>query len=911
MVIYTVADKKTAIELKGIRKTFGSVVANDLIDLSVNRGEIVALLGENGSGKTTLMNMLAGIYKPDSGSIFIDGNPVSIQSPEDSKQLKIGMVHQHFKLVEKFTAADNILLSSDSDNDIFLKKDRFEKIGKIISEFSFDIDPKKYVCDMSVSEKQNVEILKVLYNGADILIFDEPTAVLTLQETRRLFAIMRVLREKGCAIIIITHKLNEVMEISDRVTVLRKGRSVASVKTSETTPKELTDLMVGRSVELEIERPDSEAGEALLTMQNVTILSDEGVPAAENVSFEVHSGEIVGIAGVSGSGQKELCEAAAGLRGLVSGSILFKQEHIEGMTPKQIINRGISMSFIPEDRLGMGLAASLSITDNMMLKSYGDGKGPFVNRTKARGEAEQVIKELEVVTPGTETPVRRLSGGNVQKVLLGREIKAQPSVLITAYPVRGLDINSSYTIYNILNREKEKGTAVMFVGEDLDVMLELCDRIVVLCHGKVTGIVDARTAKKEELGLLMTGGAEAEKLSSDEDIHISADAGSSDDTSKTSSAAKQKKRSAPLLRVAKRGEMPLGKTILFYTLSVLAAVVLGGIFVAVNGVNPLSYYAKVITGCFESNIYIQGFIRILNPLLITSLGTAAAFKMKFWNIGANGQFIGGAICATAAAHLIGDSLPTWLALIIMLLAGFIGGGILGLIPAVCKVKLGTNETLMTLMLNYIAYYFLTYLKNTMFFRKLAEDGSILRPDFKALPQNCWLYEISVGGVKLDLAVFIALLLTVFMIFYFGRTKQGYEISIVGDSPNTARYAGMNVNKIIVRTMLISSGIVGAAGMLQVSGSATSHTLADGINGDVGWTAIIVAWLAKLNPIGILIVSCLMAILQKGTSVAESAFSISSAASEILQGIILFSVLAADFFINYKLVPRSSKKGDSA
>ena len=363
------AEKDIAIELKGIRKTFGSVVANDSVNLQVRKGEILALLGENGSGKTTLMNMLSGIYKPDSGEIFVGGEQVSIQSPEDSKNLRIGMVHQHFKLVEKFTAADNIILGSDNKEELFLTKERFEKIRKISEKFGFDIDPSRYVCDMSVSEKQTVEILKVLYYGAEILILDEPTAVLTLQETRKLFTILSAMRDMGCAIIIITHKLNEVMEISDRVTVLRKGVSVATVNTAETNARELTNLMVGRDIELSIDCPECERGDVYLELDGISVMGDEGVLAVNDVSFGVHSGEILGIAGVSGSGQKEICEAIAGLRRLECGSILCKGERIDGKTPKQIISHGVSMSFIPEDRLGMGLAASLIITDNMMLKN--------------------------------------------------------------------------------------------------------------------------------------------------------------------------------------------------------------------------------------------------------------------------------------------------------------------------------------------------------------------------------------------------------------------------------------------------------------------------------------------------------------------------------------------------------------
>ena len=903
------AEQKYAIEVEGITKRFGDVVANDSISLNVKKGEILALLGENGSGKTTLMNMLSGIYKPDGGIIKIAGQEVTITTPEDSKRLHIGMVHQHFKLVDKFSAADNIWISAEKTG-AFLTKDRYKKIDDICKKFGFDLDPKKLVSDMSVSEKQTVEIIKVLYNGADILILDEPTATLTLQETRKLFSILRRMRDAGAAIIIITHKLNEVLEISDRVTILRKGKSITTVNTAETNANELTELMVGHAVTLSIDRPVCVTDKALLEIENLTVKDSDGATALDDVSLKVMSGEILGIAGVSGCGQKELCEAVAGIHPIVSGSILYKGEHIESCTPREIINRGISMSFIPEDRLGMGLAASLSITDNMMLKNYCDTKGPFVDRKKAAVAAKKVVDDLGVVTPGIDYPVRRLSGGNVQKVLVGREMLAGPNVLITAYPVRGLDINSSYTIYNILNDEKQKGTGILFVGEDLDVMLGLCDRIVVLCHGRVTGIVDAKTATKEQLGLLMTDAASSDKDSlSHQDDNAGASIDKNTELFASSSASDKKvKNHTPVFRVSKRKEPSHMKAAALYAFSLLLAIVLGGIFIAVNGVNPLKYYETVVTGCFKTEIYIRAFIRIIIPLIITSLGIAFAFKMRFWNIGANGQFIVGAIGAATVGLALGDSLDRWLVLLLMAVAGALLSGLFGLIPAFFKVKFGTSETLLTLMLNYIAYYILTYLKNLMFYRKVSETGGVYRPDFKILPENAWLYDVKIGGVSIDISFFIALILVVFTFIYFKYTKHGYEITVVGDSRNTANYAGMKVNKIVLRTMFISAAVVGLGGMLQVSGSATNHTLADGITSDVGWTGIIVAWLAKLNPIGIFAVSLMMGILEKGTSVAESTFNISSAASDVLQGIILFSVLAMDFFMRYKINIDLKRKG---
>ena len=498
-----------AIECRGLTKAFGEVRANDNINLSVHYGEILALLGENGSGKTTLMNMLSGIYHPDSGTVFVAGRETVIKSPSDAAALGIGMIHQHFKLVDVFSAMDNIVLGTNEKH--MKPKVLKQKIQSISETFGLAVEPEKQICDMSVSEKQTVEILKVLYRGAQILILDEPTAVLTPQEISRLFAILRRMKEQGCAIIIITHKLNEVMEISDRVTVLHKGKSIATVNTSETDEKQLTELMVGMPVSLEIDRPKSKETPILLKVVDLTVEREDGTLGLKDVSFDIRSGEILGVAGVAGSGQRELCETIAGLTKAKTGAALYRKENIIGKTPAEIISLGISMSFVPEDRLGMGLVASMGMVDNMLLKSYRQHKGVFLDKSPSREMAKNLVDRLGIVTQSVDMPVRMMSGGNVQKVLLGREIESRPDLLIAAYPVRGLDINSSYTIYDLLNEQKKKNVAVMFIGEDLDVLLELCDRIMVLCHGEVMGVVRADQINKEQLGLMMTGALRSEE----------------------------------------------------------------------------------------------------------------------------------------------------------------------------------------------------------------------------------------------------------------------------------------------------------------------------------------------------------------------------------------------------------------
>ena len=498
-----------AIRLENISKSFGSIRANINVNLSVYRGEILAILGENGSGKTTLMNMISGIYYPDSGRIYIDGEEAIIASPKDAFRYKIGMIHQHFKLVDVFSATENIMLGVD-DGKKFSEKDARARVVEISEKYGFLIDPDKKIYEMSVSEKQTVEIVKVLYRGADILILDEPTAVLTPQESDRLFAVLRKMREDGKSIVIITHKMHEVLALSDRVSILRKGEYVGTVQTSETTEAELTELMVGKKVALNIDRAMPHDCVDRLKVEHVSLTNMEGVQVLSDISFTARGGEILGIAGIAGSGQRELLEAIAGLQHLSEGTITYRNPktdedvNLRDKTPTQIKELGVRLSFVPEDRLGMGLVGNMDLVDNMMLRSYRKGRSAFLSRKKPKSLAEEIVESLEVVTPGINTPVRRLSGGNVQKVLVGREIALSPTVLMAAYPVRGLDINSSYMIYNLLNQQKENGVAVIFVGEDLDVLLELCDRIMVITAGKITGILDARTVSKEEIGVLMT-----------------------------------------------------------------------------------------------------------------------------------------------------------------------------------------------------------------------------------------------------------------------------------------------------------------------------------------------------------------------------------------------------------------------
>ncbi|MBQ9306383.1 MAG: ATP-binding cassette domain-containing protein, partial [Clostridia bacterium] len=447
------------------------------------------------------------IYCPDEGEFLLNGNPTVMRSPNEALVLVIGMIHQDFKLVDVLTAAENIELGLEGKLNL---KQASHKIREICVMYGFDIDPAQKIYDMSVSQKQTVEIVKVLYRGADILILDEPTAVLTPQETDKLFAVLRNMRDAGKAIVIITHKMHEVEAISDRVAILRKGQYIGEKMTRDTNAQEMTNMMVGHTVSLNIERPEPVAPRPRIEVKDLTVLDEEGIVKLDHVSFTAYSGEVLGVAGISGCGQKELLEAIAGLQVTEAGSSISyvtddgQKEELIGKDPLEIQSMGVALSFVPEDRLGMGLVGSMDINDNMMLRSFRTGHTVFTDRKAPHEVAEKVVDELDVKTPSLTTPVSRLSGGNVQKVLVGREITTAPSVLLTAYAVRGLDINSSYTIYNLINEQKKQGVAVIYVGEDLDVLLELADRILVLCGGKVSGIIPGRNAIKSQVGMMMT-----------------------------------------------------------------------------------------------------------------------------------------------------------------------------------------------------------------------------------------------------------------------------------------------------------------------------------------------------------------------------------------------------------------------
>ena len=507
---------ENVIEMREITKVFGEFVANDKINLELRKGEIHALLGENGAGKSTLMNMLAGLLEPTSGEIVVNGQVVVLDSPSKAASLGIGMVHQHFMLVEAFTVAENIILGSElTKNGVLDIARATREINELSERYGLAVDPSAKVADISVGAQQRVEILKTLYRGADILIFDEPTAVLTPSEIDELMAIMKNLVKEGKSIILITHKLDEIRAVSDRVTVIRRGKSIETVEIAGATNADLAEMMVGRSVSFKTEKQEAQPKEVILSIKDLVVNENRGVPAVKNLSLDVRAGEIVGIAGIDGNGQSELIQAITGLRKIESGSVELKGQSIVGLHPRQITE--MSVGHVPEDRHRDGLVLEMMISENIALQTYYKeplSKKGILNYTNIIGYAKQLMQEFDVRAASEIVPASALSGGNQQKAIIAREVDRNPDLLIVSQPTRGLDVGAIEYIHKRLIQERDNGKAVLVVSFELDEILNVSDRIAVIHDGKIQGIVTPETTNKQELGVLMAGG-ELEKEKSD------------------------------------------------------------------------------------------------------------------------------------------------------------------------------------------------------------------------------------------------------------------------------------------------------------------------------------------------------------------------------------------------------------
>ena len=497
-----------AIRMEGITKRFPGVVANREIDFAVRKGEIHALLGENGAGKTTLMKVLAGLYQPDEGRIWIDGRAVAVRSPRDAIDFGIGMIHQHFMLVESHSVAENIILGLDAPRFVLNLRQVEDQIAALADQYHLQVDPRARIWQLSVGEQQRVEILKALYRGARILVMDEPTAVLTPQETEELFKTLRSMVSEGHTIVFISHKLGEVTAVADRITVLRRGEVVDSVPASEIGREDLARMMVGRDVLFRLGKRESSPGDVVLEIEGLTALNDKGLEALRGVSLAVRRGEILGVAGVAGNGQRELAETIVGLRPVTGGQIRLAGQDVTNRSPREMLDRGVG--YIPADRMGAGLVVNLSVAENLILKCYREPpvcRGFFLDGDAISAHAEELVHGYDVKTPGIRTRTRLLSGGNLQKLILAREISSRPALMVAVHPTRGLDIGATEDVRRLLLEQREAGGGIVLISEDLDELLSMSDRIAVLYEGRLMGVVESEEARVEDLGLMMAGTA--------------------------------------------------------------------------------------------------------------------------------------------------------------------------------------------------------------------------------------------------------------------------------------------------------------------------------------------------------------------------------------------------------------------
>ena len=495
-----------AIQMEAITKRFPGVVANNSVNFAVRQGEIHALLGENGAGKTTLMKILAGLYQPDEGQVRIDGRPVDVRSPRDAIDLGIGMVHQHFMLVESHTVAENIILGLDVPRFVLNLRQVERQIADLAERYHLQVDPRARIWQLSVGEQQRVEILKALYRGARILVLDEPTAVLTPQEAEQLFKTLRSMVSEGHTVVFISHKLGEVLSVADHITVLRRGVVVDTVPAAETSRRDLAEMMVGREVLFRVDRQDAAVSEIVLQIDGLTALNDKGLEALRDVSLTVRGGEILGIAGVAGNGQRELAEAIVGLRRVREGRIRVRGEDVANRPPREVMDKGVA--YIPEDRIGSGLVVNLSVAENLILKCYREApicSWFLLDGNAVTAHAEELVQTYDVMTPSIETRTRLLSGGNLQKLILAREISSKPDLMVAVYPTRGLDVGATEAVRRLLLEQRDSGGGILLISEDLDELRSMSDRIAVLYEGRVMGIVGSDEARVEDLGLMMAG----------------------------------------------------------------------------------------------------------------------------------------------------------------------------------------------------------------------------------------------------------------------------------------------------------------------------------------------------------------------------------------------------------------------
>jgi ABC-type uncharacterized transport system ATPase subunit/ABC-type uncharacterized transport system permease subunit len=882
------------VRMTGISKRFHTVAANDHVDFDLRAGEVHALLGENGAGKTTLMNILYGLYHPDSGEIRVADRPVTLRSPADAIALGIGMVHQSFRLIPNLTVAESVVLGLPSDGPLLAMGAATDRITALAAKYKLDVNPRAPIWQLSAGQQQQVEILKALYRNANILILDEPTSVLTPFETQGLFACMEQMANEGHSVVFISHKLGEVLCASQRISVMRDGKLITTVPANQVDRAELARMMVGRSVEFRLEKPALEAGELVLEADGLTAENDLGLPAVINLSLGVRRFEVLGIAGVAGNGQREMVEALTGLRRAMGGAVRVKGEPVTNLAPKEVSRRGVA--FIPEEARHVAVLSEFSIEDNMALKVHADppySRWGFLNRSAIGAYADGLMKAYDVRAPDRLLTAGKLSGGNLQKMVLASELGRDPELIIAMDPTAGLDVGATEDIRKKLLEERERGVAILLVSSDLEEVMALSDRIAVMFRGRISGVVTPDAATSETMGLLMAGMPVAE--GSGVSPSASTAAGTRTAPALAAAAAAPPRPTAPRLNARLNTWLDSKKlqryltdssgwtSILSMVGAIALALILVGVLIAIMGVSPLKAYSAMWRGAFGTRNGLGEVLVRTTPLLLAGLAVTVAFRCGIWNIGAEGQLYFGALGATLAGVFL-PPMPALLHVLLVLLAGFAFGAFYGAIPGAARAYRGANEIVSTIMLNYIAIYIVSFLVTGPL-----RDANQLLPQPQSFPvlETARLARI-LPGTRAHSGIFIALIAAVVVYVLLWKSVPGFRIRIVGQNPTAANFGGINVKRYIVLAMAISGGLAGLAGMVEVTG-VRGYLIPD-LSASYGYTAIAVALLGGLHPAGVTLAAFFFGALIVGADGLQRSVGVPTATVLIIQGLVLVFVI---------------------
>ncbi len=900
-----------ALELRDLTKVFGDFVADDHVSLRVEHGEIHALVGENGAGKTTLMNMCFGMLQPTSGEIFVEGERVVMTGPAVARRHGIGMVHQHFKLVPSLTVAENVFLGDElvTRRRSLDQKRMVADLAEVSARYGLLVDPRKRVSELSASMRQRVEILKALYFDAKVLVLDEPTAVLTPQESESLFGVLRELAAAGRSAILITHKLQEVKAVSDRFTVMRRGRRITTDETSRFSERQIAELMVGREVSLSRTEsiPASRVtAPAVLTCTNLVVHDSTGRSAVDQVSFDLRAGEITGIAGVEGNGQTELVESLAGLLPSAAGQVQLGQRTITHASPAR--RRALGLAHVPEDRLASGVSAASSVQDNVAggyLRSNLFAAGLLRGRLLSAW-VRQLIRHYDVRGADPTTPVGALSGGNMQKVVIARELESDPEVLLAAQPTRGIDIGATEFVHRQLREHRDRGAGVLLVSADLGELLAVCDRILVICRGKIIGAFAPDEDLIPQIGLAMAGvlepGADTMSAGPAESPRVDQ---APHDQRRIEVSSHPGERLAP----ASSGIRRLRPDVFRWdalvagfsqsTIAVAIALAIGMAIIFGLGDNPFTAYHSLITGSFTSRNSLSGLIAQVTPVLLVAVSVYVSFRAGVLNIGAEGQMYVGGFTGTLIALYTG-SLPGWLIIVLSIGGGALGGALWGLVPGLLNAYARVDILVTTLMFNYIGIQLTTYFVDGPF-----KDPTAGVPSTNQIPAQAHLGSV-LGPGGGNIGIFIGLVALVVAAVAILRTRWGLEARFVGDNRSFARYLGIDVRVKVLQVMMVSGAVAGIAGVVAALG--TQYAFTTTFSPGYGFMGLTVALLGRLRPVGIAVAALFYGALEYGSSIMQLNTNVPLSLVNVLEGIIIVLMTASALAVHRRTRGRSLDPG---